>query len=237
MTGGLSTAFDADESMVATGGMDRQIRVYDITGSAGPELLAAITGKDPALAVAFSPHRPILAAGANHDALLFDITDRRNPRILSAAHGQGLVDSLEFAPDDRTLAMAGGEDAARLFDVTDPLLPRSTAELRDPGANVTSLAYLPKGHMLATASDHGTLRLWNSTTPYATLTGDFGSVSAISPSSDGRSIAVASDDATVRVFDLDFDRTVAEICRLPGRITRAEWAEYFPGVDYRPPCP
>jgi WD40 repeat protein len=132
--------------------------------------------------------------------------------------------------------MAGGEDTARLFDVTDPLLPRSRAELRDPGANVTSVAYAPKGHLLATASDHGTLRLWNSTTPYATLIGDFGSVSTISPSSNDRSIAVASDE-TVQVVDLDFDRAVAEICRLPGRITHAEWTEFFPGVDYRPPCP
>jgi WD40 repeat protein len=236
MTGGLSAAFNSDGSMVATGSLDRQIRVYDVTSSAGPELLAAIADENPAFAVAFSPRRPILAAGSNRDALLFDISDRRNPRRLSAAHGDGLVNSLEFAPDDRTLAMAGGEESARLFDVTDPLLPKPVAELRDPGANVTSVGYVPKSHLLATASDHGTLRLWDSTTPYATLTGDFGSVSAISPSSDGRTIAIAS-DATVRVIDLDLDRAVVQICRLPGRITGAEWAEHFPGIDFRPPCP
>jgi WD40 repeat protein len=236
MTGGLSTAFNSDGSMVATGSLDRQIRLYDITRSTGPELLAAMDAENPAFALAFSPNRPILAAGSYHDALLLDITDRRNPHALSAAHGQGLVQSLAFAPDGRTLAMAGGEESARLFDIANPLLPKSVGELRDPGANVTSVAYVPKRRMLATASDHGTIRLWDSTTPYATITSDFGSIAAISPSSDGRTIAVAS-DATVRVVDLDLDRAVVGICRLHDRITRAEWAEHFPGIDYLPPCP
>jgi WD40 repeat protein len=237
MAGGLSAAFNSDGSMVATGSMDRQIRLYDITGAAGPQLLAAILGDNPAFAVAFSPGRPILAAGSNHDAVLFDITDRRNPLKLSAARGDGLVQSLQFASDDRTLVMAGGEEAARMFDVTDPLLPRSLAALRDPGANVTSVAYVPGGPLVVTASDRGTLRLWNSTTPYAILTGDYGSVKAIAPSSDGRSVAIASkSDSVVRVVNLDVDRNTQLICRQTSKISRAAWAEHFPGLDYHPPC-
>jgi hypothetical protein len=235
MTGGLSTAFNADGSLIATGSLDRQIRLYALSHSTGPELLAALPAENPAFAMAFSPRRPILAAGSLHDALLFDISDRRNPHKLSAARGQGLVSSLAFSPDDRTLAMAGGEETARLFDVTDTLRPRPVAALREPGDDVMSVAYVPGGHLVATASKGGTVRLFDSGTPYATLTGDFGRVSTIVASTDGHRLAVAS-DAVVRVVELDIGRAVSEMCRVADRINRAQWEEYFPGLDYQPPC-
>lgn len=239
MTGDVSVAFHPDGNLLATGGMDQQVRLYDIGDSENPRLLATLANENPAFSMAFSPRHPILATGSNHDAQLWDITDRRYPRKLGTARKRtGLVHSVAFAQDGSTLAVAGGDNTVGLWDVTDPEHPRLVAELTDPGANFTSVTYLHDGHTLAIASDDGTIRMWDAGTPYAILTGDFGSIRSIASGPDGHTLAVAGDDSIARLVETDIGRAARVTCGWPdSRISRAQWEQYFPGLEYRPPCP
>ena len=56
-------------------------------------------------------------------------------------------------------------------------------------------------------------------------------------SSDGRSLTVSNDNATV-VWDLDVTLWAEKICQAAGRnLTESEWTKYFPGREYETTCP
>lgn len=72
----------------------------------------------------------------------------------------------------------------------------------------------------------------------AVLTGHSNPVPAVAFSPDGTSLATGGNDFTIRLWDTGLDRVAARVCDSAyPRITRAQWAQYFPAVDFNPPCP
>ncbi len=90
--------------------------------------------------------------------------------------------------------------------------PRLLSFLAAQGSPVRSVAFSPKGTLLAAGSADGTIRLWNASSRQPSgppLAGHTGAVNGLAFSPDGRLLASGSNDGTVRLWDVAKRRLLA----------------------------
>jgi WD40 repeat protein len=106
------------------------------------------------------------------------------------------VYSVAFAPDGKTLASGSFDESVIIWDLQSH---RSFSVLRGHTRCVNSVAF--SGKILASASNDGTLRLWNSTECVAVLKVGI-AINSVAFSPNGKMLASGSNDGAVRLWSL-----------------------------------
>jgi WD40 repeat protein len=168
-------AVSPDGKILASGGHDNQIRLFD-----------AATGKE-------------LRRLAGHQARTYvPEFDPRSPLdTLVSVVGSGFVCSLAFSPDGKTLASGGWDDCVRLWDVE---TGKQVRKIDAHKAMVTKVAFSPDGKVLASRGGlDGMAKLWDPQT--GTQLHKFTGLSAINPwrFNHDSALAFAPDSKTVAV--------------------------------------
>ena len=112
--GVAAAAFAPEGALLASGGFDRAIKIWDVDRG---ECRADLTGHVGwVAALAFSPTEPLLASGSHDRTIRLWDAETGGVRAVLEGHA-GNVYSVAFSPDGRSLASGSLDGAVRLWDV------------------------------------------------------------------------------------------------------------------------
>jgi WD40 repeat protein len=150
-----AVAFSPDGQHLATASEDGVTRVWE--EATGREVLALDGHGGPVHAVAFSPDgRHLATAGEDGVTRVWDAATGELTRTMRG-HA-GAVRGLAYSPKGQ-LVSVGDDKAVRLWDPAGQEL----LALRGHTGPLRAVAFSPDGHRLASASDDGTIKVWDGT--------------------------------------------------------------------------
>ncbi|MFF5704621.1 WD40 repeat domain-containing serine/threonine protein kinase [Streptomyces sp. NPDC012794] len=193
-----AVAFSPDNRILASGGSDRSLRLWDALSWRGTDPFPGF--EKPVACLAFSNDGTTLVAGSDRLLHLYDVGGLAEAGVLTGHTAP--VRAVAFSVDGTTLASAGEDGTIRLWDLVDRLRPAVT--LAGHTRPVTSVVFSPDAKTIASGGEDGTIRLWNlpSRKATATLTGHTQPVASVAFSPDGGLLASGSADGTIRLWDV-----------------------------------
>ncbi|MBE9186204.1 AAA family ATPase [Microcoleus sp. LEGE 07076] len=224
-----SVVFSPDGETIATGSRDKTVKLWKTDGT----LLRTIEQIAPVNWLSFSRDGKIVAVASDDGTVKLWSSDGKLIANLwhSENRKPSKVYTVSFSPDGETIATAGEDKTVKIWSIaalTRPGTQNSTktskgellATLRGHSKWVFGVSFSPDGQTLASAGADGTVKLWNlanvgdKLAPDAsnikpesrllrTFEGHADRVTQVSFSPDGKTLASASFDKTVRLWRLD----------------------------------
>src|SRR5262245_27598509 len=180
------------------------VAVIDTSGDVGAHL-GGQTARVTALAFSRDGKRLAVASGepAKSGVVRLYAVTEGGPKIEPAGELAGLKDvqyALDFAPDQKTLAVAGYDRVIRIWD-TDGR--KVTRELKDHSDTIYGITYSPDGNLLASTSSDRAVKVCEVGTGKRlyTLGDPTDWVYALTWHPDGKRLAAAGVDKSIRVWE------------------------------------
>ena len=154
-----AVAFSPTGGILASGGYDGTLRLWDVDASQPKQIAAPESMKAPSAirSVAFSPSGRLIAVGSTDGTIsLWDTAKRKQVR--AATPDSDSVESVAFTGGGQVLVTAGDDGVVRFWDVG-TLRPLGQLVKSHVG-KIRRLALSRNGSVLATAQSDGSVRLW-----------------------------------------------------------------------------
>jgi WD40 repeat protein len=207
-------SFSPDGQIIATADYYQEtVKLWQRDGT----LFKTLKGHNEGVnSINFSPDGKIIAAASDDGTVKLW---QRNGDLLKTlkGHSEG-VSSMSFNPDGQIIATASNDGTVKLWQRNGNLLRTFIAD----NQGVDSVSFSPDGQMLATAGGNGTARLWTRNggllTEYDTSEQTVFTifrdkkipvknvVNSVNFSPDGQMLAMAKNDGTVQLFEINLDR-------------------------------
>ncbi len=213
-----SLAFFPDSNRLAAGGGDNKVKVWDL---AQKRAIQEMTGFSLAvLAVAVSDDSKFVVVGSA-DATVRGFDASSGKELWKWASRKAAC-GVAIRKGNKQVAVGLANGTLAVLDVSGAT-PKELAQEQIHSAGVAAVAYSPDGSRLATVGGDGVLRIWNlndsgqltalmkfESQPSSNETG-FSPLSTVAFSPDGRFVAAAGADTSVRVWDLQTRSEVRDL--------------------------
>jgi WD40 repeat protein len=181
-------------------------------GFGGAPTLVLNEHTGPVKTLAFNPTGLILLSGSSDTTARLWMPSRGRSLFVFRGHTGG-INAVAVSQNGQLMASAGSDGQIRLFDLTESA---SSLVLRGHTHEITCLGFALNGGLLVSGGWDNTARVWafdaagGGGTERAVLEHDDW-VRDLAISTDGRRLATASKDGTVRLFDLESGERLALI--------------------------
>ena len=195
-----TVAFSPDGQLLASGGADNAVILWDVPRQA--EIRTLIGHGDWVKSVAFSPDGQLLASVAMDGSLkLWEVSSGIN---VTSRKQNDRMETVTFSLHGDMLATSGHIDGfIDLWTVSKKHI-RHANRISGHLSAVSSIAFSPDGIMLASAGDDDTVKLWNidDRSEVKSITEHSSDVRSVVFSPDGKTLASGSKDNTVKLLEI-----------------------------------
>ena len=194
--------FSPDSKMLAGGGEDKTLRVWEPSSGAGGDARILLPGHtEPIQALAFAPDGQTAAtAGQDATARVWSLSRIRASQRASLPHG-GAVTTVAYSPDGKTLATAVHNKTILLWDLTS-IKPTLRAELAGYSKGIRLVLITPDAEMVIGVGVENHVINWSFRSGELRSVWELpaGRALSVALTLDGRYFARGMDDGTVEVF-------------------------------------
>jgi WD40 repeat protein len=162
---GLTTVvFSPDGTKLATGGVDKFAKVWDV--ETGQELLSVLVDTDGSgvTRLAFSPDSRSLATASDSipsgssPAIIWDIASGRQVSTFTGHNPTGRIWGMAFSPDGKRVATGGEGGVLKVWDAS---TGEELLNLSGHTSAVNGVGFSPDGKYLVSAGPDGSARVWD----------------------------------------------------------------------------
>jgi WD40 repeat protein len=201
--------FSPDSKLVATGGGDKKVRLWDSKTGKLVRILEGHTNTTRFSGNAhFSPDGTRLAAGSSDKtAIIWEVSTGK--QLLTLTGHTDTVITACFSPDGKLIVTAGYDNTARVWDAT---TGKQLKILKGHTGPLNAARFSPDGKFILTASEDSTARIWDAVSgqELAVVRGHSKAINDASFSPDGKSILTAGEDSIAIVQPCDICNSFAD---------------------------